>query len=146
MCASPDMRVYSTDLRSVQTGRSQRETAQVFGIGISSVKHYLQQQHQRGTLAPKPIPGAERHIGPEQEEALRAQLKAHPNATLEQHCAWWVEDHGQQVSVATMSRALARLRWTHKKVARSQRTGRSRPQGLVRGDEPVGRPAIGLCG
>ncbi len=120
MCDSEGMRAYSTDLRerlvrSVQAGRSQRETARVFGIGVSSVKRYLQQHRKLGTLAPKPIPGAERHIGPEHEEALRAQLTAHPDATLEQHCAWWEQAHGQQVSIATMSRALRRLRWTHKK-------------------------------
>jgi transposase len=114
------MKAYSIDLRerivhSVQAGRSQLETARIFGIGVSSVKRYLQQQRQRGTLAPKPIPGAQRHIGPEQEDALRAQLTAHPDATLEHHCAWWEEAHGQQVSIATMSRALRRLRWTHKK-------------------------------
>ena len=114
------MRAYSTDLRerivcSVQTGRSQRETARVFGIGVSSVKRYLQQHRKLGTLAPKPIPGAERHIGPEQEVALRAHLKAHPDATLEQRCAWWEAEQGQPVRVATMSRSLRRLRWTHKK-------------------------------
>ena len=35
-----------------------------------------------------------------------------------------------------MSRALDRLRWTHKKVSRSQRTGRSRSRGLARGGKP----------
>jgi transposase len=114
------MRAYSIDLRerivrSVQAGRSQSETARVFGIGLSTVKRYLQQQRERGTLDPKPIPGAARHIGPEQEEALRAQFQAHSDVTLEQHCALWEQDHHQGVSVATMSRALARLRWTHKK-------------------------------
>lgn len=145
------MRAYSTDLRerivrSVQAGRSQRETAQIFGIGVSSVKRYLQQQRQRGTLAPKPISGAERHIGQEYEDALRAQLKAHPDATLEQRCVWWEEAQGQQVSVATMSRVLRRLRWTHKKVAGSQRTGRSRSSGLARGGKPPGCQATGLYG
>ncbi len=114
------MRAYSIDLRerivrSVQAGRSQSETARVFGIGLSTVKRYLQQQREQGSLAPKPIPGAARHIGPEQEEALRAQLQAHSDVTLEQHCALWEQDHHQGVSVATMSRALARLRWTQKK-------------------------------
>ena len=114
------MRAYSIDLRerivrSVQAGRSQCETARVFGIGLSTVKRYLQQLREQGGLAPKPIPGAARQIGAEQEEALRAQFQAHSDATLEQHCARWEQDHHQRVSVATMSRALDRLRWTHKK-------------------------------
>lgn len=136
MCDSEDMRAYSTDLRervvrSVQAGRSQCETARVFGLGVSSVKRYLHQQRQRGTLAPKPIPGAQRHIGPEHEVALRAQLKAHPDVTLEQRCAWWQEEHGQQVSVATMPRSLRRLRWTHKK-------SRLRPASATRRHAPPG--------
>jgi transposase len=82
------MRAYSIDLRerivrSVQAGRSKSETARVFGIGLSTLKRYLQQHREHGSLAPKPIPGAARHIGPEQEAALRAQLQAHSDATLE---------------------------------------------------------------
>jgi transposase len=131
------MRAYSIDLRerivrSVQAGRSQCETARVFGIGLSTVKRYLQQHREHGSLAPKPIPGAARHIGPEQEEALRAQLQAHSDATLEQRCAWWEQDHHQGVSVATMSRALARLRWTHKK-------SHSRP---ANGTRRLGKPGV----
>jgi transposase len=127
------MSAYSIDLRerivrSVQVGRSKSETARVFGIGLSTVKRYLQQQRERGTLDPKPIPGAARHIGLEQEEALRAQLQAHSDATLEQRCALWSQEHGQAVSVATMSRALARLRWTHKK-SRSQPASETRRPG-----------------
>jgi transposase len=114
------MKASSIDLRerlvrSVQAGRSKSETARVFGIGLSTVKRYLQQQREQGSLAPKPIPGAARHSGPEQEEAWRVQLQARCDATLEQRCAWWEQDHHQGVRVATMSRALARLRWTHQK-------------------------------
>lgn len=126
------MRAYSIDLRerivrSVQAGRSQCETARVFGIGLSTVKRYLQQLREQGSLAPQPIPGAARHIGPEQEEALRAQFKAHSDVTLEQHCARWERDHHQSVSVATMSRALARLRWPQKKSHSRRASGTRRP-------------------
>lgn len=124
------MKAYSIDLRerivrSVQAGRSQCETARVFGIGLSTVKRYLQQHRKHGSLTPKPIPGGARHIGAEQEEILRSQMHAHPDATLEQHCALWSQERGQEVSVATMSRALARLRWTHKK-SRSRRASGTR--------------------
>jgi transposase len=126
------MKAYSIDLRerivrSVQAGRSQCETARVFGIALSTVKRLLQQLREQGSLAPKPIPGAARHIGPAQEEALRAQLQAHSDATLEQRCALWSQEHGREVSVATMSRALARLRWTHKKSHSRRASGTRRP-------------------
>lgn len=114
------MRAYSTDLRervvrAVEGGRPQREAARLFGVAASTVKRYLQQQQASGSLAPKPIPGGPRRIGPEQEEALRAQLEAHREATLAEHCAWWEQTHGQRVSLATMSRAIQRMNWTRKK-------------------------------
>ena len=126
------MKAYAIDrreriVRSVQAGRSQSGTARVFGIGVSTVTRSLQQQREHGSLAPKPIPGAARPSGPEHEEALRAQLQAHCDATLEQHCARWAQNH-QGVSVATRSRALARLRWPHKK-SRSPRANATRRLG-----------------
>ena len=54
------MRAYSSDLRervvrAVDQGRSQREAARLFGMGVSSVKRYLQQRAQTGTLQRRPI-------------------------------------------------------------------------------------------
>lgn len=111
---------YSRDLRervvgSVASGRSQLETARLFGVAASTVKRYLQQRRERGTLAPKPIPGGGRRIGPAREALLRAQLDGVPDATLAEHCAQWEQTTGQQVSLATMSRAIRRLEWTRKK-------------------------------
>jgi transposase len=114
------MRAYSLDLRerivrAVDTGQSQREAARRFGVGVSSVKRYLQQRHQRGTLQRRPIRGGVRRIGREQEAILWARLEAEPEAILVEHCAWWEQTQGQRVSVATMARAIGRLGWTRKK-------------------------------
>jgi transposase len=54
-------------------------------------------------------------IGPAHEAALRAQVAAHPDATLAEHCQRWQETHGVVVSVPTMGRALQRLGMTLKK-------------------------------
>ena len=67
----------------------------------------LRQQRETGSLERKPIPGYPRRIGPEREAALRARLEAAPDATVLEHCAWWAEHHGQQLSEATMWRAIA---------------------------------------
>jgi transposase len=114
------MRAYSLDLRerivrAVDSGQSQREAARRFGVGVSSVKRYLQQRQHRGSLQRRPIPGGQRRIGREQEAVLWARLEAEPEATLVEHCAWWEQAHGPRVSVATMARAIARLGWTRKK-------------------------------
>lgn len=114
------MRAYSSDLRervvrAVDQGRSQREAARLFGLGVSTVKRYLQQRAQAGTLRRRPIPGGPRRIGREQEQLLRAQVAAAPEATIAEHCARWERARGQRVSGATMWRAIHRLGWTRKK-------------------------------
>jgi transposase len=114
------MRAYSSDLRerivrAVDQGRSQREAARLFGVGVSSVKRYLQQRARTGRLDRRPIPGGPRRIGGEQEAVLRARVEAAPEATLAEHCAWWEAQQGQRVSGPTMWRALRRLEWTRKK-------------------------------
>ncbi len=114
------MRAYSSDLRervvrAVDQGRSQREAARLFGMGVSSVKRYLQQRAQTGTLQRRPIPGGPRRIGREQEPRLQAQVAAAPEATIAEHCTQWEQAHGQRVSGATMWRAIHRLGWTRKK-------------------------------
>jgi transposase len=40
---------------------------------------------------------------------MRAQIAAHPDATLAEHCAQWANDRGVTVSATTMCRTLARL-------------------------------------
>jgi transposase len=82
---------------------------------VNTVKRAVVQERETGSLERKPIPGYPRRIGPELEAALRARLEAAPDATVLEHCAWWAEHYGQQLSEATMWRAMRRLGWTHKK-------------------------------
>src|SRR5260370_11852243 len=113
------MRAYSLDLRerivrAVDTGQSQREAARRFRVGVSSVKRYLQQRQQRGSLQRRLIPGGQRRIGREQEAVVWARLEAAPEATLAEHCVWWEQTQSQRVSVATMARAIGPLGGTAK--------------------------------
>ncbi len=116
----PGMRAYSTDLkerlvRAVAAGQPMREAARRFNVAVNTVKRAVVQARETGSLERKPIPGGPRRIGPQQEAALQARLEAAPDATVVEHCAWWAEQYGQQVSEATMWRAIRRLGWTHKK-------------------------------
>ncbi len=46
-----------------------------------------------GSLAPTTfLPGPQPAIGSEQEAVLLTQLRAHPDATLEEHCAIWQQE------------------------------------------------------
>ena len=114
------MRAYSTDLkerlvRAVADGQPMREAARRFNVCVNTVKRAVVQERETGSLERRPIPGYPRRIGPEREAALRARLEAAPDATVLEHCAWWAEHYGQQLSEATMWRAIRRLGWTHKK-------------------------------
>ena len=114
------MRAYSTDLkerlvRAVADGQPMREAARRFGVAVNTVKRAVVQQRETGSLERQPIPGYPRRIGPEREAVLRARLEAASDATVLEHCAWWAEHQGQQLSEATMWRAIRRLGWTREK-------------------------------
>jgi transposase len=121
------MRAYSRDLRerivrAVAEGQPMSVAARRFAVSPITVKRLLQRHAATGDVAPRPIPGAVRHLGPKAEAMLQSRLEAAPDATVLEHCAWWGEQSGQQVSETTMWRALRRLGWTHKKsVAASER-------------------------
>ena len=126
------MRAYSTDLkerlvRAVAEGQPMREAARRFGVAVTTVKRAVVQERETGSLARKPIPGCPRRSGPEQESSLRTRLETASDATVLEHCAWWAQHQGQQLSEATRWRAIRRLGWTqnkrHGQPCRAQRGG-----------------------
>lgn len=130
------MRAYSDDLRqrilrAVDQGHRQVEIAAAFQVSLATIGRYLKQRRETGRLAVKPMPGRPSKKGTALEAALSAQLAAHDDATAEQHCQLWAATHGQQVSIATMRRAIRRLGWTRKKVGGCRRAERNGPGGLA---------------
>ena len=117
------VKAYSSDLRTkivaaVDHGRPKTEVARVFGVGLSTVKRYLKQHRETGSLAPKRHPGRAPTIRPAQRPLLWSQLEAHPAAFLDEHCRRWEEQTGTRLSTATMSREIRRLGFTRKKLGR----------------------------
>ncbi len=92
-----------------------RGAARRFGVAVTTVKRAVVQERETGSRQRKPIPGRPREINREQEVLLLARLEAAPDATMQEHCAWWAEQYGQQLSETTMWRTIQRLGWTHKK-------------------------------
>lgn len=130
------MRAYSQDLRArimaaVGVGQSQAAVARRFGVAVATIRNYRRLREETGGLAPRPRPGGVPEIAPARYPALRAQLAADPDATLEQHCATWAAEQGQAVSVTTMWRTIDRLGWTVKKNARGGRAGRGGAAGVA---------------
>ena len=114
------MKAYSEDLRervvaAVERGTRRSEVVETFAVSLPTIKRWLKQRRETGALAPKPIPGPPALKRDALLEALPARLAEHADATLEQHCSWWQERTGGEVSTATMSRAITALAWTYKK-------------------------------
>jgi len=96
-------------LRAIDAGLDQAEAARRFGVHPDSIARWQARRAETGSAAPVPRLGRAPLIPPAQHAALRAQVAAHPDATLAAHCGRWATAHGVRVSPATMSRALARL-------------------------------------
>ncbi len=114
------MKAYSQDLRervlrAVDLGRPRVEIVQLFGVSLATIKRYLKQRREEGHVRPKAIPGRPPKKRAQVESNVLPQLQAHDDATLEQHCDFWEQTHGERVSRWTMSRAIKRLGWTRKK-------------------------------
>jgi transposase len=114
------MKAYSLDLRervvrAVEGGVPYMVVARTFQVSAPTIRRYVTLQRQTGSLAPKPIPGRQFQIGRSDYAALKAQLQAHPDATLAEHCALWEKEQHQPVHISTMHRAIKRVGWTRKK-------------------------------
>lgn len=107
-------RAYSVDLReravhALLTGMSLAEAASIFAVSESTLSRWKHLVVTGQSLIPKPRPGRPRLVPPADEEALRQQVAAAPDATLDMHRAMWAQTHGVLLSNPTMSRELARL-------------------------------------
>jgi transposase len=114
------MKAYSQDLRrrvlrAIDQGKSQVEVAETFALSTSTIKRYLKARRESGHVMPKAIPGRPNVKGAALQAGLLEQLKAHPDATREQHCQMWQASHGIKVSPASITRARQALGWTRKK-------------------------------
>jgi transposase len=113
-------RGYSRDLRerllqAEASGLALVEIARTTGVSKKSLRRWKAKQATGQSLEPGISTGCPRKIGADEETALAAQVSAHPDATLAEHCAQWAAEGHAEVSVATMSRTLARLGITRKK-------------------------------
>lgn len=102
---------YSTDLRqrvlaAVDRGMARAEVVTTFQVSVGSIKRWLRQRRTTGTRDAHAPPGRPATIPSDHDPALIAQVTAHPDATLQEHCDLWRASHGVLVSRWTMSRAM----------------------------------------
>jgi len=113
-------RAYSLDLRerlirARDAGLSEAEVERTLGVSPSTQRRWRRRVADDRGRTPGVSPGRSRAIPPDDEADLRAQVAAHPDATLAAHCTDWAAAGNALVSSATMSRTLARLKLPLKK-------------------------------
>jgi transposase len=111
---------YSTDLRervvaAVQGGMSRPDAVTIFRVSLATLKRWLKQDREQGHLHAQSPPGPTATISPDAYDRLRALVDAAPDATLQDYCTQWAAQTGDQVSQATMCRALQRANLPRKK-------------------------------
>ncbi|HEY4384933.1 MAG TPA: helix-turn-helix domain-containing protein [Ktedonobacteraceae bacterium] len=113
------MRAYSQDVRqqvlhAVDEGISRMQIIDLFQVSRATIKRYLKQRRETGTVLPRPIPGRPSKKGAALQMGMQALLEVHPDARQEDYCQWWEDEHGMRVSRASMSRAIHALGWVRK--------------------------------
>lgn len=108
------MKPYSKDLRmkivaACDHGMPRREVARIFGVSEPTIRRYLRLRRETGSVDPRPVPGPPARKGEALEAALPAQVGRNPDLTLEEHRELFEDEHGTEVSTATVSRAFKRL-------------------------------------
>src|SRR6185437_13406429 len=114
------MKAYSLDLRervvrAMQSGQPISVVARAFSVSRATAQRWARRVAAAEPLGPSPHLGRRRTIGPAAEAALEAQLRAHPDALLTEHCQLWEESQGVRLRKSAMWAAIRRLRWTRKK-------------------------------
>jgi len=102
-------------VEAVQRGMSKAQAARAFGVGISSVKRYVNLAQEGESLVPKKAPGTERKLDQGATRLLEEDLHRRPGATYQQRAKLLFELLRVQVSEATLCRAVKRLGYTRKK-------------------------------
>src|SRR5713226_8328466 len=114
------MRAYSQDLRqqvlrAVDDGKSRVEIIDLFQISRATIKRYVKQRRETGSVLPRPIPGRPPRKKAALQRGVQELLEAHPEASQQDYCQRWEAEYGIPVSRASMSRAIHALGWTRKK-------------------------------
>jgi len=114
------MKAYSQDLRervlrAAEQGMPHQEIVRVLEVSLATIGRYLKQCRETGQVRAKAIPGRPSKKMKLLQAGLDAQLRAFPDATLEQHAHYWQQSQGMQVSRWSVGRAIKRLGWTRKK-------------------------------
>ena len=133
MCETRVMKPYSKDLRlrilaACDRGMPRKELSRIFGVSEPTIRRYLRLRRETGDVESRPVPGPPARKGEALEAALPGQVSRNPDLTLEEHRELFYDEHGTEVSTASVSRALKRLGLPLKKSPSPPQSAR-RPKG-----------------
>ena len=116
----------SVDLREAavayyEKGHKLSETAEIFGVGKSTVSYWVRKKRETGDLNNKPLKRGFKKIDPEK---LKTYVAEHPDATQQE----MADEFG--CCNQAISKALKRCGITRKKDETLQRTGCRKSRGL----------------
>ncbi len=131
-------------LAAVDAGHPVVDVAAFFQNDPSTIRRWRRQRARTGSGRSRPRSGRPRLMPAAQEPDLRAQVAAHPDATLERHCALWERRHGVRPGLSTMRRMLRRLEMTLKKTPDCAGTGCCGPRAMAAADAGDGSAAADL--
>ena len=115
------MRAYSIDLRErvvsgIESGECNiPEAARRYQVSEPSIERWLAQKRTTGTCAPLPHTGGPARKLVTAEAALRAAVKAQPDATLQELCERVEKETKIKSNSSMMYRELVRLKLPRKK-------------------------------
>ena len=102
-------------LRAVDEGKPRGQIIELFHVSRATIKRYLKQRRETGTVLPRPTPGRTPKKGAVLRVHVVELLQERPDARLEDYCQMWESKHGIKVSPSTMSRAIKQADYTRKK-------------------------------
>jgi transposase len=115
------MKAYSTDLRervidSVESGECNiPEAARRYKVSEPSIERWLARHRKAGTCAPLPHAGGPARKLATAAAAIRAAVKAQPDATLQELCELVEKETKIKSAPSMMQRELVQLRLPRKK-------------------------------
>lgn len=102
-------------------------TAELFGVGRATVNRLLRRQRETGSVEAKAVGGNyPRRID---LDWLRQHAEKCPDARLSDRIEAWERVSGRRVASSSMSKAMKKIGWTHKKNASRLRSRASRRSG-----------------
>jgi transposase len=82
--SSPEVRLRV--LRAVDEGKSRAQIIDLFQVSRATIKRYVKQRRETGSVLPRPIPGRPPKKGATLQAGVQDLLEASPNARLQAYC------------------------------------------------------------